>query len=111
MPDKKADSGTYLGAPSHIIGKMHFGQLVIGPGVEDKLHRKHNGLTVDDVKEAIQWPAQAQAGWEDHPVHGERVVAVGSVASGRRLICWLDPIPEWDPRADTWTVRTARWID
>jgi hypothetical protein len=90
---------------------VYLGQLVIDPEIEDKLHRKHKGITFADVVEAIQWPAKALAAWEDHPVHGRRVVALGTVASGRRVICCLDPIPDWDEYADTWKVRTARWVD
>jgi hypothetical protein len=90
---------------------MHLGQLTVSPAVERKLRHKPKSLTGADVIEAIQWPARAEAEWEDHPQHGRRVVAVGSVASGRRLICALTPLPEWDDHADTWAVRTARWID
>jgi hypothetical protein len=89
---------------------MHLGRLVIDPPVEDKLQRKH-GVTYDEVVEAIQWPARARAAWEDHPVHGRRVVATGSVASGRQIICALEPLPDWDENADTWNIRTARWVE
>jgi hypothetical protein len=65
---------------------VHLGLLVISDPVEDKLHRKHN-ITFDKVKEAIQWPAEARAAWEDHLVYGRRLVAVGVVASRRRVLC------------------------
>lgn len=89
---------------------MHLGRLVIEPEIEDKLHRKHH-ITYNDVVEAIQWPARAQAAWEDDPDYGLRVIAVGTVAAGRGVITVLKPIPEWDDFADTWDIRTARWIE
>lgn len=90
---------------------MYFGELRIDPATEDKLHRKHNGITLDEVKEAIQAPAETQAGWEEHEEHGWRVIALGKVAGGRRVLCALVPIPEWDDYADTWMVKTARWVE
>ena len=94
----------------NIVG-MYFGELRIDPGTEDKLHRKHRGITSKDVVEAIQWPARCEAIWEEHPDHGERAVAIGAVADGRELICALTPLPERDgQQADTWIIRTARWL-
>lgn len=92
------------------IDGVHFGRILIDPLVEDKLHRKHQGVTYQDVVEAIQWPAHAEAGWEDDEVHGRRVVAMGQTAAGRELICWLQPLPEWEDEPDTWKIRTARWV-
>jgi hypothetical protein len=89
---------------------VHLGRLVIDDAIDDKLRRKHN-ITFQDVVEAIQWPAHAEAGWEFHPDYGWRVVAYGTVAAGRGVICYLKPLPEWDDYADTWEVRTARWVD
>lgn len=88
---------------------MHLGQLVANESTRDKLRRKHH-LDFEDVVEAVQWPARARAAWEDHPHYGRRLLAVGSVASGRRVFCVLKPVPDWDEHADTWTVQTARWI-
>lgn len=89
---------------------MHFGLIVVDPAVEDKLHRKHKGITHRDVVEAVQWPARPQAAWDEDEEHGRRVVALGTNAADRTLICWLQPIPDWDDDADTWTIRTARWV-
>jgi uncharacterized DUF497 family protein len=88
---------------------VHLGRLVIDEPTRDKLHRKHD-ITFEDVVEAIQWPARARAAWEEHEVYGRRLVAVGSVASRRQVICILKPMPEWDDNADTWDVKTARWV-
>lgn len=89
---------------------MYFGQLRIDSATEDKLHRKHDGITFDDVVEAIQAPAESLAQWEFDETHSWRVIALGAVASGRQVICALVPIPEWDDYADTWMIKTARWI-
>jgi hypothetical protein len=90
---------------------VYLGRLVIlDEGVIDKLHKKHN-ITFDEVVEALQWPARARAAWEDHPHYGRRLVANGSVASGRSVLGILKPVPEWDDRADTWDVKTARWVE
>lgn len=86
------------------------GRLIIDEETRDKLHRKHS-ITFEDVVEAIQWPARAQAAWEDHPDYGLRLVAHGSVAAGRDVICVLRPVPDWDDNADTWDVKTARWLE
>ncbi|MDA2893427.1 hypothetical protein PDG61_21105 [Mycolicibacterium sp. BiH015] len=89
---------------------MHFGQLRIEPPTEDKLHRKHDGITFDDVVDAIQAPAETEAGWEYSDEHGWRVIALGTDARGREVICALIPIPEWDDYADTWMIKSARWL-
>ena len=83
---------------------------MIDEPIRDKLNRKHN-ITFAAVVEAIQYPARADAAWEEHPDYGRRVVAVGAVASGRRVLCILKPSPEWDDHADTWNIQTARWVD
>lgn len=89
---------------------MYFGQLTISEATEDKLHRKHDGVTFRDVVDAIQWPAAVQAKWDDDEEHGRRVVAIGHDAAGRPLICWLEPLPHWEDDPNTWEIRTARWI-
>lgn len=90
---------------------VYLGRLVIlDDSVNDKLHQKHH-ITYDEVVEALQYPARAQAGWDDHPDYGWRVVAIGSVASGRRVIGILKPVPNWDDHADTWDIQTARWVE
>lgn len=89
---------------------MYLGRLVIlDPAVNDKIQQKHR-ITFAEVVEALQFPAKALAGWEDHPDYGARVVAVGSVASGDKVLGILKPVPEWDTEADTWDIKTARWV-
>jgi hypothetical protein len=77
--------------------------VLVDSAVVDKLNRKHQ-VTAAQVIEAFEWPAHARAGLEDHPEHGERWVAVGTTANGRRIIGWLVPIPEWEPMPDTWKI-------
>jgi uncharacterized DUF497 family protein len=88
---------------------VHLGRLVIDGPTRQKIHRKHN-ITFDEVVEAIQWPARARAAWEQHDAYGMRLVVVGSVATGREVLCILKPMPEWDDNADTWDIQTARWM-
>jgi hypothetical protein len=88
----------------------YLGRLVIDDQIRRKIQAKHH-ITFDDVVEAIQYPAKAEAEWEDHPDYGRRLVAGGAVATGRRVLCILKPVPLWDPHADTWDIKTARWVD
>lgn len=90
--------------------RIHIGQVVASDRVVRKLREKHRGLTLEDVRDAVQWPARPQVAWENHPEHGRRLVAVGTDHTGRAIICALTPIPDWDDNADTWTICTARWL-
>ena len=87
------------------------GEIRCDPEIEVKLRRKTPSLTSDDVREALLWPAEAQSAWEDDPEHGRRLIVLGAVATGRRLIAFLLPLPDWDDETDTWIVKTARWVD
>ena len=90
---------------------MYLGRLVIlDASVADKLQQKHH-ITYDEVVEALQYPAKADAVWDNDPVYGLRVVAKGSVADGRQVIGYLEPLPWWDDHADTWDIKTARWVE
>lgn len=84
---------------------IYLGFLIIDPTVEDKLRHKTPALTGDEVREALQAPAAAHAAWEDHPVHGLRVIANGVTASGRPILAALEPV---DVNDGTWAVKTAR---
>jgi hypothetical protein len=85
--------------------RPYLGFLIIDAAIEDKLRHKTPSLTGEEVREALQAPAAARAGWEDHPVHGRRVIAEGTTASGRVILAALHPIDETD---GTWVVKTAR---
>lgn len=89
---------------------IYIGLTIVDPGVIPKLNEKHQ-VTEAEVKEALQWPAKVRAALENDPKHGERWVALAEVGSGRPLIAWLLPAPDWaGEQADTWVVKTARWV-
>lgn len=89
---------------------VYLGLIDADPSVIDKIQRKHN-ITLDEVREALQWPAAARAAADDHSEHGWRVIAVGETATGRTVIAALLPAPPWAGRAaETWTLKTARWL-
>ena len=87
----------------------HLGVIEITPAIEYKIRRRHN-ITGLEVREALQWPAEAETAWENHEEHGRRLVAIGRAATGRLVIGWLLPLPEWDENSDTWTLKSARWV-
>jgi hypothetical protein len=86
---------------------VYIGLILVSPEVQLKLHEKHRGLTADEVREAVQWPARPQVRWETHPDHGRRLVVLGTTAEGREVITWLSAV---DPSDGTWVVRTARYV-
>jgi len=87
---------------------VYLGLLVISQQTNAKISSKH-GISFDQVKDAIQWPARPRAKWENHPKHGRRVVAVGAT-EGKPVFCTLKPLPEYDENADTWEITTALWL-
>lgn len=89
---------------------IYLGLILCSPAVERKLRVKHN-LSDEDVREALQHPAEIRVTWEEHIRHGRRVVAVGQVATGRSVIAWLFPAPPWDPEPEVWLIKSARWVE
>lgn len=89
---------------------IHLGLIEADPSIETKINTKHN-CTLEEVRQALQYPAKARAGWEEDPEHGLRVVALGTTGAGRLLIGWLLPIPPWDENSDTWVIKSSRWVD
>ncbi|WP_405070420.1 hypothetical protein OG558_12755 [Kribbella sp. NBC_01510] len=89
---------------------VYLGLITADPGIEAKIQEKHH-ITLAEVREALQWPAQAQTVEEDDPEHGHRWVAVGQSAGDRLVIAWLLPLPPYmGSLADTWTLKSARWL-
>lgn len=84
---------------------IYIGLVIVDPSIEDKLRHKTPSLTGAEVREALQYPSDALAAWEDDPVHGERVIAEGSTASGRVILAALHPV---DVSDGTWALKTAR---
>jgi hypothetical protein len=82
------------------------GDIIFDPRVEAKIRTKHN-VAPWEVREAVALGAADSATWEDHPNHGERLIAVGRTADGCTLIAYLKPIDRLDGR---WVCLTARKI-
>lgn len=94
-----------------VSGPIYIGLIVIDPAVEAKIREKHN-VTGEEVREALQWPANAKTVEEDHDVHGRRWVALGTTAGGREVIGWMLPAPHYmGASADTWALMSARPLD
>jgi hypothetical protein len=88
---------------------IYIGLAIVDPSVAAKLSTKHN-VTVDHVREALQWPARVRTAFEDHPEHGPRWVALAEI-SGNAFFAVLLPAQPWEGgRCDTWVVKTARWV-
>ena len=89
---------------------IYIGQVIIDPSIVLKLNAKHQ-ITADELREALQWPANVQVGPEIHPEHGLRWIALATTAASRQVIAALLPAPYWaGEMADTWVVKTARWV-
>lgn len=90
--------------------RIYIGLLEFKPGVIPKLNQKHH-ITEDEVRANLQYPAQVDAGHEDHPEHGSRWIALVHVGD-KSLFAALDPLPFWEgENAETWEVRTAYWLE
>jgi hypothetical protein len=90
--------------------RVYFGLITADYTIEAKIRQKHS-ITLAEVREALQWPAQAEAAEDDDPEHGWRVLAYGSTRDGREVFASLVPFPEWAGiDADTWNLKTARWL-
>ena len=86
---------------------MYLGLIVAS--AEKVEHIAAHEVTLDDVRDAVQWPSRPlSVRFEDREPHGPRWIALGVDTRGRRLLVALDPVPEHDGEsAETWSVRTA----
>ena len=85
---------------------IYIGHVIVPPGVAEKIGSKH-GLSEQDVRDAVQWPAQVvEAVWLEPPddLRGPRVVAKGLTSTGRVIKVVLYPVDESD---GTWRLGTA----
>jgi hypothetical protein len=87
-----------------VASTVYIAEIRIADAIERKIMTKHN-VTPQEVKEALVLRSDVRAGWEDHPVHGLRVVALGTTSEGRPILASLYPV---DPRDGIWTLMTAR---
>lgn len=83
----------------------HIGWIYIDPSIEFKIRHKSPSLTGEEVREALLWPASARSQWEEHDVHGRRLIAMGETSTGRVILAALTPV---DAQDGTWSLRTAR---
>lgn len=81
--------------------------VIIDPSVEEKIRTKHAPLTGEDVQQALVYARDVEAGWEDDPEHGTRVVAHASTYSGIEFVAYLIPANEGDPEEGTFVLKTA----
>jgi hypothetical protein len=89
---------------------IYIGKAIIDPPIVAKLNTKHQ-VTQDELREALEWPAKVRVAREVHPVHGLRWIALARTATSREVIATLLPAPYWEgEKADTWVVKTARWV-
>lgn len=84
--------------------RIWIARLEISDAVERKIRRKHN-LTGDEVREAIVARRDVHAYWENHSVHGYRIIVSSKLTNGTRLLVWLFPI---SGDIDTYGLVTAR---
>jgi hypothetical protein len=113
------ERGTRFGRPSTCAAtarceddgvSIYVGRVVIDDSIAAKIREKHS-ITPEEVREALEWPAQVRAAEEWHEYHGHRWVALGRTATDREVLAVLLPTPDWeDARADTWVLKTARWL-
>jgi hypothetical protein len=81
--------------------------VIIDPSIEEKIRTKHAPLTGEDVRQALVYARDVEAGWEDDPEHGTRVVAHASTYSGTEFVAYLMPANEGDPEEGTFILKTA----
>lgn len=85
---------------------IHIGQVIVPPAVAEKSGSKH-GLSEQDVRDAVQWPARVlQASWLEPPddPRGPRLVVKGLTGTGRLIKVVLYPV---DQIYGTWRLGTA----
>jgi hypothetical protein len=89
-----------------VPSSIYLGDILCPAPVVEKINLKH-GVSEDEVREAVQWPARPKAYWiglDDDP-RGPRAVAVGRTRAGRLLQVVLYPVG--DSAEGTWRLGTA----
>ena len=81
--------------------------VLIDPPIEEKLRTKHSPLTAETVRQALIYARDVDAGWEDDPEHGRRLVAHASTYGGIEFVAYLIPANEGDPEEGTFILKTA----
>jgi hypothetical protein len=83
---------------------VYIAEIRIAAAIDRKIRTKHH-VTPEEVREALVLRRDVEARWEKHPVHGERVVALGRTYAHRLILAALYPIDEND---GVWSLMTAR---
>ncbi len=95
-----------LACRSELALLIYIGQVVVPPAVAEKIGSKH-GLSEQDVRDAVQWPARVlQASWLEPPddPRGPRLVVKGLTGTGRLIKVVLYPVDQTD---GIWRLGTA----
>jgi hypothetical protein len=79
------------------------GAVVFTPEVADEIRAKHN-VTPAEVSEAVSFGNARRAWWNDHPVYGRRLLALGATYAARVILVVLKPSVSDD---GTWESKTA----
>ncbi len=61
--------------------RIYIAEIRIDQSIEHKIRVKHN-LTGAEVREALVLRRDIKAGWENHPQHGRRLIALGHTYGG-----------------------------
>lgn len=80
---------------------FYIGHVEISASMAEKIQAKHN-VTPDEVREVCH--GRPGKRWDADPVHGERLLVLGTTSTGRRLRIILQPVDVTD---GTWRLRTA----
>lgn len=72
----------------------------------EKLLNKHDGITIEEVREAVLLTEVERSSWDwdEDPSRGWRLLIIGHTALGRRLLVVLYPVDEHD---GVWRLGTA----
>jgi hypothetical protein len=83
---------------------IYLAEIRITPSIERKIREKHS-VTAAEVRQALVLRPDVLARWENHEVHGLRVIALGTTYWGRLILAALYPV---DPPGGVWNLMTAR---
>jgi hypothetical protein len=89
------------------VPEVHVAVLIIDPPIEEKIRTKHFPLTAETVRQALVYGRDVETRWEDHEVHGRRLVARTTTYSGVEFVAYLMPANEGDPEEGTFVLKTA----
>jgi hypothetical protein len=90
------------------VASVYVAELIIPAAVELKIGSKPNhNLTAVEVREAVIYARDSQAGWVEDEEHGRRLMVTGTTYAGRLVIAYMDPLNENDEEEGTFVLRTA----